>query len=396
MTTLPRPTARIRSTETPPIPAVRAWAQAYDGRAGKAIDLTQAVPGYPAHPELMKRLAEAAGSLANAGYGPIQGEMPLREAFAADLTAQYGGPVGAADVAITAGGNLAFTMAMTTAAGTGEAVMLPTPWYFNHRMALEMLGIEAVPLPCRAEDGFVPDPALAAALWKPGIKALVLVSPNNPTGACYPAATIQALAELCRTKGAFLIIDETYRDFLPEGLDSPHDLLSAPDWRDHVVQLHSFSKSYCVPGHRAGAIVAGGAFRDELAKAIDTMQICAPRPTQAALAWAVPALKAWRQENRALMAERARVFRAAMAEAPAFPIEAQGAYFTYLRLPEGAPDAVKAAEKLAIEAGLLCLPGSFFGPGQERHLRLAFANAEAEVLREVPGRLAKLLAPALA
>lgn len=385
--TKPQPAARIRQTETPPIPAVRAWAVRYDGRAGPAIDLTQAVPGYPAHPALMARLAEAAGSLANAGYGPIQGEMPLREAFAADLAAQYGGPVSAENVAITAGGNLAFTMAITTAAGTGEAVMLPTPWYFNHRMALEMLGIEAVPLPCRAEEGFVPSLAAAEAAWRPNIRALVLVSPNNPTGACYPAETIAGLADLCRRKGAFLILDETYRDFLPEGIETPHHLLADPDWRNHVVQLHSFSKSYCVPGHRAGAIVSGGAFRAELAKAIDTMQICAPRPTQAALAWAVPALRDWRAGNRALMAERARVFRAAMERAPDFKLDALGAYFAYLRLPETAPDAVAAAERLALEAGLMCLPGPFFGPGQARHLRLAFANAEAPVLEDVPTRL---------
>jgi aspartate/methionine/tyrosine aminotransferase len=118
--------ARIRATGAPPIPAARAWAARYDGAAGPAIDLTQAVPGYPPHPDLLARLAEAAGDRAAAGYGPINGDPALREALAADLARAYAAPIAAADVAITAGCNLAFTMAMTVLAGHGDAVLLPT------------------------------------------------------------------------------------------------------------------------------------------------------------------------------------------------------------------------------------------------------------------------------
>jgi aspartate/methionine/tyrosine aminotransferase len=152
---------RIRATQTPPIPAVRGWAARYDGRAGPVLDLTQAVPGYPPHPGLLEKLAEAAGSRAAAGYGPIDGDPELRAALAQDMARFYGAPIGTADVAITSGGNLAFTMAMSVLAGQGEAVMLPTPWYFNHRMALSALGIPCVPLECHAEDGFIPDPPAA-------------------------------------------------------------------------------------------------------------------------------------------------------------------------------------------------------------------------------------------
>jgi aspartate/methionine/tyrosine aminotransferase len=179
------------------------------------------------------------------------------------------------DVAIAAGGNLAFTMAMTVLAGEGEAVLLPAPWYFNHRMALAMLGITAIPLPCRAEDGFVPDPDRAAA--------------------------------------------------------------------------------------------------------------------QTALAWAVEGLRGWRAAKRALMAERAAAFRRAVAPLPGWRVDALGAYFAYLRLPDGAPGAEAAAERLAVAGGLLALPGPFFGPGQERHLRLAFANAGLEAIEAVPARLRAVL-----
>ncbi|HWX49907.1 MAG TPA: aminotransferase [Roseomonas sp.] len=378
---------RAHATAAPPIPAARSWAARYDGGAGPMLDLTQAVPGYPPHPVLLEKLAEAAGSRAAASYGAIDGDPALREALAADLANFYRAPIPPADVTITAGCNLAFTMAMTVLAGTGDAVLLPTPWYFNHRMALELLGIAALPFETRAEDGFVPDPERLAAALTPEVRAVVLVSPNNPTGAIYPPAVIAEIAALCRARGVWLVLDETYRDFLPENDTPPHDLFQDPDWRDGVVQLYSFAKSYCIPGHRVGAILGGGAFRTELMKLVDTMQICPPRPAQAALAWAVPALAEWRAGNRAIMAGRAAAFRAAMAAAPEWRIDALGTYFAYLRLPEGQPEALATAEALAAHHGLLTLPGPFFGPGQSRHLRLAFANAEEAALAQMPERL---------
>jgi aspartate/methionine/tyrosine aminotransferase len=377
---------RILATQAPPIPAVRAWAARYDGRAGPVLDLTQAVPGYPPHEGLLAHLAEAAGSRAAALYGPIDGDPDLRAALAEDIAGFYGAPVGTADVAITSGGNLAFTMAMGVLAGPGEAVMLPTPWYFNHRMALSTLGIPCVPLECRAEDGFIPDPDRAAARMA-GVRAIVLVSPNNPTGAVYPPAVIARFAALARAHRAWLVIDETYRDFLAPAQSPPHALFADPDWGEGFVHLYSFSKAYCVPGHRVGAIVGGPGFRAALMKALDTLQINAPKAAQAALAWGVPALRDWRVANRDLMAGRAEAFRRAAAQLPGWRLDSLGAYFAYLRLPEEAPEAVALAERLAVEHGLLGLPGPFFGPGQERHLRLAFANAEEGVIAEVPGRL---------
>ncbi len=377
---------RILATQTPPIPAVRGWAARYDGRAGPVLDLTQAVPGYPPHPDLLAHLAAAAGSRAAAGYGPIDGDPGLRAALAYDMAGFYGAPIETAEVAITSGGNLAFTMTMSVLAGQGEAVMLPTPWYFNHRMALSALGIPCVPLECRAEDGFTPDPDRAAALMQ-GVRAIVLVTPNNPTGAVYPPAVIARFAELARAHGAWLVLDETYRDFLSPAQSPPHALFADPAWRDGFVHLYSFSKAYCVPGHRVGAIAAGPGFRAELMKALDTLQINAPKAAQAALAWGVEALRDWRLANRDLMAGRAEAFRRAAAQLPGWRLDSLGAYFAYLRLPEDAPDAVAVAERLAVERGLLGLPGPFFGPGQERHLRLAFANAEESVIAQVPARL---------
>jgi aspartate/methionine/tyrosine aminotransferase len=381
---------RIRATFAAPIPAAKAWAARYDGRAGPVIDLTQAVPGYPTHPDLAARLADGGASAIQARYGAIDGDLPLRAALAADINRVYAAGLDVSDVAITAGANLAFAMAMTVLCGAGDQVMLPVPWYFNNAMALTMQGLEPLPLPCDAADRFVPDPDRAAALMTPRTRAIVLISPNNPTGAIYPPEVIARFAELCRQRGTWLVMDESYRDFLPDDALPPHALFQDPDWRDGMVHLYSFSKAYCVAGHRVGAIACGPRVRAELNKVLDTMQICPPRGPLPGLTWAIDNLHDWKAGNRALIAERARVFREGVGQLPDWRIDALGTYFAYVRIPDGERGALAVGEALATERGLLSLAGPFFGPGQDRHLRLAFANVGLDAIAEVPSRLRAL------
>ncbi len=373
------------ATDGPPIPAAAAWRAGYDGRLGPLIDLAQAVPGRP--PDgLLDRLGGAAREPATAAYGPILGDTDLREALARDIGDIYGAGVGPEDIAITAGCNQAFFVAMLALAKAGDAVILPAPWYFNHKMTLDLLGVEAVPLPCRAEDGFVPAVADAGALIGPRTRAIVLVSPNNPTGATYPAAVLQAFQDLARETGLALVLDETYRDLLPEGRTRPHALFESPDWRDTTIQLYSFSKSYAIPGHRLGAMMADARRLAEIAKILDCMTICPPRSAQGPVAWAVEGTRAWRAEVRAAVNRRAALFGGAIAASPGWSVSAIGAYFAYVRHPF-AGSAEAAAERLARHSGIVTLPGSFFGPGQEDHLRFAFANVDEAEISAVAGRL---------
>ena len=377
----------VADVGSPPIPEAQSWTGRYDGSFGPLINLSQAVPGNAPHEKLLERMAAAAGSAAGAQYGPINGDPELRQAYAAELSRLYEGRIEPADTAITAGCNLAFFAAMMLLAHRGEAVLLPTPWYFNHQMSLDMLGIEPRPLPCRPEAGFVPRVEDAEALIDGRVRAVVLVTPNNPTGAVYPAHVIEAFAELCRRRGIYLVIDETYRDFLPQGMNRAHGLFTGEKWRDNVIQLYSFSKSYAIPGHRTGAITADSRLVEQVAKILDCIQICAPRTAQAALPFAIDGLRSWREANRLEINRRAQVFRGALAPLPEWRIESVGAYFAYLRHPFPGATAQAVAERLATERGVLCLPGSYFGPGQEGHLRVAFANVGAEVLAGLTGRL---------
>ncbi|MGD8428915.1 MAG: aminotransferase class I/II-fold pyridoxal phosphate-dependent enzyme, partial [Ectothiorhodospiraceae bacterium] len=174
----------------PPISSVQQWAKSYSGDRGPLVDLAQAVPGYPPHQDLLRWLADAAGRAENCGYGPIEGEPELRHAYARHVTELYGAGVGPSNIHITAGCNQAFVAAVMAIAEAGESVLLVTPFYFNHATSLEMLGIHPQLVKSRADAGFVPDPEAIEAAIHPGVRALALVTPNNPTGAVYPRETV--------------------------------------------------------------------------------------------------------------------------------------------------------------------------------------------------------------
>jgi aspartate/methionine/tyrosine aminotransferase len=366
----------LAATDAPPIPEARAWTKRYDGRHGRLVDLSQAAPGGAPPPEMLARLAEEAGRAENARYGDITGDAALREALAAQAGALYGGRIEAADFAITAGCNQAFFVAMLTVARAGDAVLLPVPWYFNHQTTCEILGIEPRALPCSAESGFLPRIEDAERLIDARVRAIALVTPNNPTGAIYPPETIRAFAELCRRRGLWLIVDETYADFLPAPGARPHDLFEDESWRQNVIRLYSFSKAYAIPGHRVGAMIADRAVTAQIAKVLDNLQICAPRAAQGALVWALAALARWREESRREIVARGAEFARMLGEVPGWRIDSRGAYFAYVRHPFAGETAARVAERLASERGILCLPGSYFGPAQDTHLRIAIANVD--------------------
>jgi aspartate/methionine/tyrosine aminotransferase len=376
----------ISRLSPPPVPSVFAWAGAYDGACGPLIDLSQAVPGYPPHPDMLRWLGETAASRAYAGYGPIEGEPDLRAAYAKEMTEVYDAAIRAENIHITSGCNQAFMAAAMAIAGPGDAVALTDPYYFNQETTLAMMGIERRLLWLDPASGFVPEIGAVRKILATGVKALGLVSPNNPTGAIYPAGLLREIFDACRKAGAWLMLDETYRDFLPEG-QRPHDLLSVPGWEDNLILLYSFSKSFCIPGHRLGAVTAGPKAVAEIAKVMDNLQICAPRAPQAALARAIPALKDWRNANRAEIARRAETLRAVMAGLPDWKMDSIGAYFAFIRHPFPGTPSAKVAEKLAKAAGVVCIPGAYFGEGQENYLRFAFANADSETITSLTARL---------
>ncbi|WP_457585407.1 aminotransferase [Ensifer canadensis] len=385
----------VEKLSPPPVPSVLAWAKSYDGSRGPLIDLSQAVPGYPAHPDMLAWLGEAAASNAFTGYGAIEGEAVLREAYAAHVAGLYGAAITPDNIHITSGCNQAFICTAMAIAAAGDTILMTNPYYFNQETTLAMLGINVELVPCDAGHGFLPEVDAITAALRPGIRALALVSPNNPTGAIYPPELLARIHDVCRANGTWLILDETYRDFLPDAGAQPHGLLQTEGWQDSFIGLYSFSKSFCIPGHRLGAITAGPALVEQVTKIMDNLQICAPRSAQAAVAKAIPALADWRLGNRAEIAARADALRDVMSRLPQWKLQAIGAYFAYIRHPFPDIDSQFVAEKLAKLAGVVCLPGDYFGEGQENYLRFAFANADADTIRQLEERLAGFNLPGL-
>jgi aspartate/methionine/tyrosine aminotransferase len=380
----------MAATDPPPVMEARRWLQGATFPPDRPlINVSQAAPVDPPPLGLRQALADAA--LHNDAahlYGPVLGLPELRAEIAAQWSAAYGGTVLESQVAITQGCNQAFTAVMSTLAGHGDEVILPTPWYFNHKMWLDMQGVTTVPLP--AGPGLIPQAEDAAALITPRTRAIVLVSPNNPGGVEYPAETLAAFRDLCRTHNLALIVDETYRDFDARS-GRPHDLFTDPDWSDTLIQLYSFSKAYRLTGHRVGAIVASTARLAEVEKFLDTVAICPSQLGQIGALWGMRNLAQWVAGERDEILSRRAAMVSGFAALPDWNLLGCGAYFAYVDHPfDMASDAL--AKLLVHDASLLLLPGTMFqppgNPDGRRQLRIAFANVDATGITEMFRRLA--------
>ena len=387
-------TTRTATTFRPPIMEAQRWLRgAHFPPERPLINVSQAAP-VAAPPEPLRRfMADTVMNDVSAHlYGPDLGLPALREALARHWQQLYGGTVSPDQVAITSGCNQAFCAALSALTAEGDEVILPTPWYFNHKMWCDMAGLKAIPLPTGA--GLIPDPATARALITPRTRALVLVTPNNPGGVEYPPEIIRAFYDLAREFGLKLLLDETYRDFHGQA-DAPHDLFTDADWPETLIQLYSFSKSFRLTGHRVGALTAHPSLLAEVEKFIDSTTICPNQLGQRAALWGLQNLGQW------LAGERDEILARRAAIAEGFPrLEARGwkllglgAYFAYVEHPFALPsDAL--AERLVHEAGILLLPGTMFQPGNDpaggRQLRIAFANIDTPGITTLYDRLENL------
>ena len=385
---------RTASTFAPPVMEARRWLDGVQFPPDRPlINVSQAAPVELPPMAMREAIAEAALHTAQAHlYGPVLGNDDLRMEVAARTARLYGGAVTRDQVAITSGCNQAFNAAMMALTGEGDEVILPTPWYFNHKMWLDMSGVHAVPLPAGAD--MLPDPEQAAALITARTRAITLVSPNNPAGVEYPAALIRAFADLARQHGIALIVDETYRDFHSQS-GPAHDLFSDPDWDDTLIQLYSFSKAYRLTGHRVGAMLASPARLAQVEKFLDTVTICPNQLGQMAALWGMQNLDQWLAGERDEILARRAAIEAGFPKlaAKGWALRGVGAYFAYMAHPFDMPSN-RLAQHMVSAAGVLALPGTMFVPADDptgtRHLRIAFANVDKDGIAVLFDRLAGL------
>ncbi|MFE3835609.1 aminotransferase [Pseudogemmobacter sonorensis] len=382
------------TTDAPPVMEARRWIQgkSFDP-ARPLINVSQAAP--VESPPLGLREALAAAALDDPQahlYGPVLGMGALREEIAEQFSLAYGGRILPAQVAITQGCNQAFCAVMATLAGPGDEVILPTPWYFNHRMWLDMNGVATVPLD--SGETLVPSAGACAALITPRTRAIVLVTPNNPGGVEYPAPVLAEFRDLARRHGLALIVDETYRDFdsrhsaLTGG--RPHDLFQDPAWDEVLIQLYSFSKAYRLTGHRVGSITASQARLAEVEKFLDTVAICPSQLGQIGALWGMRNLSQWVAGERDEILARRRAMIEGFAALEGWRLLGCGAYFAYVEHPyDMASDVL--CKRLVDDCALLMLPGTMFQPegsaAGRRQIRIAFANIDATGIAEMFARL---------
>ena len=366
-------------------PIAEAWSWVRDPDSERLIDMCQAVPAHLPPESLRLYLSEAIAAGEGATYTDIRGIPPLREALAINIGERYQGSVDGDDILITAGCNQAFCSVIDTLCAAGDEVLVPLPCYFNHQMWLSTRAVVPRYLSFNP-DTAMPDPSEARGLINQRTRAILLVTPNNPSGAIYTPECIEQFFELAHEHGLALIVDETYRDFI-DIRQQPHGLFARSDWRDTFVHLYSFSKVFSLTGYRTGAVAAGQPLLEQLKKIQDCTAICAPHVGQLAALYGLRELHDWKVEKSDELAQRAVAIKQAF-ENPdlGYRLISAGAYFAYIEHPFDSPsrDVVK---RLIEQQEIVCLPGSYFGEQQEQFVRLAFANVHERHFEDVVGRL---------
>ena len=385
---------RTIGVDPPPVLEVKNWLSNPDLQPSKPlIDVSQAAPTEPPPEKMLEFMANKilCDNAVNT-YGPVLGLDELRESLASKWSRQYQGKVSKENVAVTSGCNQAFCASISSFTSENDEVIIPTPWYFNHHMWLQMAGVKSIPLDTDAN--MYPIIEKAEALITDRTRAIVLVSPNNPSGAIYSNQLLQKFFDLCKSNQIRLIIDETYKDFHPNA-SQPHTLLENNNWDQVLTILYSFSKTYRMTGHRIGALLTSKENLIEIEKALDTFTVCPPQLGQYAANWGLKNLEAWAAERRTEILQRAKHFSEKFQplSAAGWSLRGCGAYFAFVEHPFEDESNILAPLILR-DQGILLMPGTMFYPKHNplgsRSFRIAFANIDKNKISTLLERLKDL------
>ena len=377
----PSPPARAisrRARETAPfqVMALLARARELEAAGRSVIHLEVGEPRFPT-PEPVLAAAREALAAGRTGYTPAAGLPVLREAVAARYRRRHGVPLDPARVLVTPGASGALLLALALVADPGEEVLLTDPGYPCFRQVARVLGLGARSLPLEAETGYRPHPATVAAAWGGGIRALVLASPANPTGAVLDRGTLRELAAVAEARGGWLVMDETYAGLAYDG-PAPTALEVAP----RALVAGSFSKYFGMTGWRVGWLVAPEGVEEVAERLAQNLFLAAPTLAQhAALAALDPAVEPELERRRvALRHNRDRLaegLRELGFELPELP---GGAFYLYVGCSRLSRDSEELARRLLEEAGVAVTPGTDFGEHRARErLRFAYTVSPQEL-----------------
>jgi aminotransferase len=284
----------------------------------------------------------------------------------------------------------------------GDEVVLAAPYFLNHEMAVRSVGAIPIEAPAASERRFQTTWDDLAPHITIRTRAVVLVTPSNPTGAIVPRSDLQRIVDECASRDVIVIVDETYLQFVYDA--APFTAAALGGWNENVVVIGSFSKAYAITGWRCGYLLAHPDAISEATKIHDCMLICAPVPVQHAVAAVLEQEpdypKRWLRE---LKDRRDYLVEALGAIAGLRPVVPSGGFFVMVRIAP-TPDVASAkvdlstvasakvdsratAMQLIEERQVVTIPGRFFGESGEGYLRISYGAATIDRLRDAVGRL---------
>ena len=374
---------RMLGVQSPMIPVVGEMIKRHPG----TISLGQGVVHYGPPASVAEAAAKAATDDPRVHrYGLAFGMGELLDAIRAKLAIENDITVGPdRRVVVTAGSNMGFLNAVLAIADPGDEVILLSPYYFNHEMAIDIAGCRVVAVPTDAD--YQPDLRAIEAAVSGRTRAVVTVSPNNPTGAVYPAATLDAINTLCRDRGIYHIADEAYEYFTYGGAShfSPPSL---PGSEPHTIGLYSLSKAYGMAGWRVGYMVIPADLEVAVKKIQDTNLICPPILSQLAAVAALAAGRPWcleRSRNFGRVRDLVLGELHQLGDRVRLP-DPGGAFYALMRVNTDRPD-MELVEALIRDHAVAVMPGSTFGTRGGCYLRVAYGALDEGTVAEGVGRL---------
>jgi aminotransferase len=303
-------------------------------------------------------------------YTHPAGMPQLRAAIAAMLGREYSLDYSAEEIIVTAGTQEAVMLCMTALIEPGDEVLMPSPRFTSYDTAVELFDGKCVSVPTYEKDDFALVPAEIEKRITPRSKIIVLITPNNPTGAVTPPSAVREIAEIAKRHDLIVLSDEIYAKIIFEG--SEHlSIGSLPGMKERTITLNGFSKSYAMTGWRVGYMAAPQGFVRMLIEPRHTLSINAATPSQ----WAALAAIEGPQDESTRMFEEYRARRAymmgALDELGLTYGHPGGAFYLYVNVEKSGLPAPVFCELLLREAQVLLFPGTLFGDADDRYVRMS-------------------------
>ncbi|MBN3925179.1 pyridoxal phosphate-dependent aminotransferase [Nostoc sp. NMS4] len=383
-------TSRMQEIQSPIIPVVGELIKNSPG----TISLGQGVVYYNPPPEAREFLAKFLAEPANNLYKSVEGIPPLLTALAGKLQAFNGIEINGENcIVVTAGSNMGFMNAILAITNPGDEIILNTPYYFNHEMAIAIAGCRAVLV--ATDENYQLRPEAIAQAITPKTRAVVTISPNNPTGVVYSEAALRQVNQICGvqrscaggTRNIYHISDEAYEYFTYNGIKhvSPGAFSNSSEY---TISLYSLSKAYGFASWRIGYMVIPKHLLVAVKKVQDTILICPPVISQYAALGALQTKDEYLKSNIGAIAEVRQLVLDSLNHLQGLCsiIPANGAFYFFLKV-HTQMDAFELVKRLIQEHKVAVIPGTTFGMDNGCYLRVAYGALQKETAKEGIERL---------